>query len=112
MALCSPDVECCPGREWVEAGLVEPVYRGLAGYKLYVATVDQVWGGENYLTPREVIDAGDQVLLVADGDMRAQASGVPLQQEFALLCTLRHGLTAKAQEYYSHAEGRRVIGVS
>jgi hypothetical protein len=43
--------------------------------------------------------------------MRGQASGVPLQQEFALLCTLRHGLNATAQEYYSRAEALRLIGV-
>jgi ketosteroid isomerase-like protein len=111
LALCTPDYEYRPGHEWVEAGLVEPVYRGATGYRQYVASVDQVWGGENYLTPREVIDAGDRLLLLADGDMRGQASGVPLRQEFALLCTLRHGLNATAQEYYSHAEARRLIGV-
>jgi ketosteroid isomerase-like protein len=111
MASCTPDHEYRPAREWVEAGLVEPVYRGFAGYKRYVTTVDQVWGGENYLTPREVIDAADRLLVLTDGDMRGQASGVPLRQEFALLCTLRHGLNATAQEYYSHAEALRVIGV-
>jgi ketosteroid isomerase-like protein len=111
-ALCDPEFEYRPGRQWVEAGLTEASYRGLEGYRRYVASVDQVWAGENRLTPREVFDLGDHVLVLADGDMRAQASGVPLSQEFALLCTLRAGRTISAQEYYDHAEALRSVGIA
>ena len=54
-----PEFEYLPGRAWVEAGLVEPRYRGLEGYRSYIASVDEVWGGENYLTEVEVIDLGE-----------------------------------------------------
>ena len=84
----------------------------MSGYRRYVANADQVWAGQNWLTPRELVDLGDRLLILADGDMRAQGSGVPLSQEFALLCTLKRGLTITAQEYYDHAEALRVVGLS
>jgi ketosteroid isomerase-like protein len=112
VAFCAPEFEYCPGRQWVEAGLTEASYCGLEGYRRYVASVDQVWAGENRLTPREVIDLGDRVLMLADGDMRAQASGIPLSQEFALLCTLEGGRPVKVQEYYDHAEALRSAGIA
>ena len=78
-------------------------YRVEEGALLTVATLE----GE----PGKEVTFGD-VLLLADGDMRAQGSGVPLSQEFALLCTLKGGLTITAQEYYDHAEALRVVGLS
>jgi ketosteroid isomerase-like protein len=108
---CHPEFEYHPGREWVEAGLVEPCYRGLEGYRTYLAGVDEVWGGENYLKPVELIDLGDQMLLLADGTMRAQASGVPLTQVFALVSTLRDGRLIHFQEYYDHDEALEAVGL-
>ena len=37
-----PECEYLPGREWIEAGLVEPCYRGPDGYRRYVATTSEV----------------------------------------------------------------------
>jgi ketosteroid isomerase-like protein len=98
------DFEYVPARAWVEAGMVDPCYRGLDGYRHYVATVDEVWGGENYLALMDVIDEGEQVLLLAHGSMRAQASGVPWSESFALLLTYGDGRVIRAREYYDHAE--------
>ena len=105
VAGCDPRFEYRPERAWVQAGLVEPCYRGLASYRSYVATVDEVWGGENYLTPLELIDAGDRMLLLAEGEMRAQASGVPLAESFALLTTLSNGRPRVMQALVSAAIG-------
>jgi ketosteroid isomerase-like protein len=112
VAYCHPDFDYRPARRWVEAGLVEESYRGLEDYKRYVATVDQVWGGENYLYPREVIDFGDRVMVLADGTMRGQASGVPLNGEFAMLCALKDGRTIRAEEFYDHEEALALVGLS
>jgi ketosteroid isomerase-like protein len=106
-----PEFEYHPGREWVEAGLVEPCYRGLEGYGRYLAGVDEVWGGENYLKPVELIDLGDRLLLLADGTMRAKASGVPLSQVFALVSTMRDGRIVHMQEYYDHDEALEAVGL-
>jgi ketosteroid isomerase-like protein len=106
-----PEFEYHPGHEWVEAGLVEPCYRGVEGYRRYVATVDEVWGGENYLKPVELIDLGDRLVALADGTMRAQVSGVSLSEAFALVSTLRDGRSIHIQEYYDHAEALEAVGL-
>lgn len=106
-----PEFEYHPGREWVVAGLVEPCYRGLQGYRRYIAGVDEVWGGQNHLTPVELIDVGDRVVILAHGQMRAQGSGVPLSEAFALVSTLERGIVVRLQEYYDHAEALAAIGV-
>jgi ketosteroid isomerase-like protein len=107
-----PDAEYRPDRAWVQAGLVEPSYRGPEGYRTYVATVDEVWGGENYLTPLEVIDLGDRVVTLARGRMRAQASGVPLTEDYALVSTFAGGgWFATHEEYYDHAAALRAVGL-
>jgi ketosteroid isomerase-like protein len=105
------EFEYHPGRTWVEAGLVEPCYRGLEGYRKYVATVDEVWGGENYLKPVELIDLGERIVMLADGSMRAQASGVALTEAFALVSTLKDGRAIRHQEYYDHDEALEAVGL-
>ena len=107
-----PDFEYLPGRVWVEAGLVEPCYRGLEGYREYMAGVDEVWGGENHLKPLELIDLGERIVILADGSMRAQASGVPLSETFASVSTLKDGRLVRTQEYYDHAEALEAVGLS
>jgi uncharacterized protein len=56
------------------------------------------------LKPSELIDLGDRLVLLADGRMRAQASGVPLAEAFALVSTIEDGKFVHHQEYYDHAE--------
>jgi ketosteroid isomerase-like protein len=109
---CHPDFEYHPARKWVEAGLVEPCYRGLAEYRKYLAGVDEVWGGHNHLTPTELIDLGDRLVMLSTGTMRARASGVPLTEPFALVSTLKDGRSFKFQEYYDHAEALEAVGLS
>jgi hypothetical protein len=106
-----PEFEYLPGRAWVEAGLVESCYRGLEGYRSYIASVDEVWGGENYLRPVELIDLGERIVVLADGSMRAQVSGVPLTEAFASVSTLKDGLVIHNQEYYDHAEALKAVGL-
>ncbi len=59
----------------------------LEGYSAYVAATAEVFGTENYFDPVEVIDMGTRVVLLAQARMRAQASGVPLTEEFAYVMT-------------------------
>jgi ketosteroid isomerase-like protein len=106
-----PDFEYRPGDEWVRAGLAEASYKGVEGYRRYVASTAEVWGGENYLRPVELIDLGDRVVILAEGTMRAQASGVPLNQSFALVTTLRDGRPLSHQEYYDHDEALTAVGL-
>jgi ketosteroid isomerase-like protein len=107
-----PEFEYHTGREWARSGLVEPCYRGLEGYRKYVAATNEVWGEENQLRPVELIDLGERIVMLADGRMRAQASGVPLTEAFALVTTLEDGRTVRLHEYYDHAEALEAVGLS
>src|SRR3954471_16725053 len=99
-----PEFEYYTARHFVDAGVLEACYRGLEGYRQYVATTDEVWGGEVYLKPIELIDLGDRLAMLANVPMRAQISGVSLTEAFALVLTVREGRVTRLQEYYDHAE--------
>jgi ketosteroid isomerase-like protein len=107
-----PEFEYLPDRQWVEAGLAEPSYRGAEGYRRFIAMASEVWGEENRLRPLEVIDVGDQFLVLADVSMRAQSSGVPLTQPWGAVCTLRNGMVIRLEEHFDHARALGAVGLS
>ena len=67
-----PDWEFHPARELVEAGLLEPCYRGPAGYRDFVSSWFQVWGADARIDSVELIDLGDR-LVVARGRAHARS---------------------------------------
>jgi ketosteroid isomerase-like protein len=72
----------------------------------------EVWGGENYIKPVEVIDLGERIVLLAHVPMRAQASGVSLTEAFAYIATVKDGRVIHLQEYFDHAEALEAAGLS
>jgi hypothetical protein len=48
-----PDWEFHPAREVVEAGLVEPCYRGSAGYRQYLSSWFEAWGANARVQPTD-----------------------------------------------------------
>jgi ketosteroid isomerase-like protein len=100
----SRDFEYRPARRWAESGLIDECYRGLEGYRRYVAATAEVFGAENHFYPVEVIDMGSHAVLLADTAMRAQASGVPLTEKFAYVMTFERGTIIRLEEYYDHDE--------
>jgi ketosteroid isomerase-like protein len=106
-----PDLEYYPYREFVEAGLAEPVYRGPSGYRAYIEATYDVWGTEVRLEPTELIDLGDRLVLLADMPMRAQASGVSLAQTYAGVMTLKDGRVIRTDDFLDHAEALKAVGL-
>jgi ketosteroid isomerase-like protein len=106
-----PEFEYRPARSWVEAGFFEPCYRGLEGYREYVAITAEVFGGEVYFKPVEVVDLGKRIVVLAKVPMRAQASGVQLTEAFAYVLTLKDGQVISLQEYYDHSEALAAAGL-
>jgi ketosteroid isomerase-like protein len=106
-----PEFEYHPARKFVEAGMLEPSYRGLEGHKRYVATTAEVFASEVYMKPTELIDAGDRMAVLADVPMRAQASGIELTEKFALVSTIRDGLIWRIDEYYDMDEALAAVGL-
>jgi ketosteroid isomerase-like protein len=109
---CHPAFEYRPAQNLVDAGLVEPCYRGLSGYRAYVSEAAEVWGTETRFEPSELIDLGDQLVVLADAPLRAQSSGVPLTLEFAYVVTVEDGRISRYQEFHDHAEALEAVGLS
>jgi len=106
------DFEMNPPREYVEVGFFEPSYRGPDGFRKYVATWSDVLGPELGVVPAELIDLGDRIVLLADLDGRAQASGVPFTGKIATVSTLKRGRATRVQTYLDHAEALEAVGLS
>jgi ketosteroid isomerase-like protein len=107
-----PDLEYRPYREFVEAALTEPFYRGPSGYIDYITATYEVWSDGVKLYPTELIDLGDRLVLLADMPMQAQASGVALSEKYASIMTLRDGKVAHVQDYLNQAEALEAVGLS
>ena len=75
-------------------------------------TTAEVYAGEVYVQPTELIDLGDRFVILAEAPMRAQASGVPLTEAWALVGTVRDGRVMSYQEYFDHAEALEAVGLS
>ncbi len=106
-----PRLEYYPYREFVEAGLAEPCYRGPAGYRAYITATYEVWGTEVLLYPTELIDMGDQLVLLADMPMRAQASGIPLAEQYGTVATLQDGMIVSQRDFLNQAEALAAAGL-
>ena len=106
-----PDIEYYPYREFIEAGLVEPCYRGAAGYRAYIEATRDVWGDDVRLFPTEVVDLGDRLVLLADMPMRAQGSGIALAETYACVSTLKDGRLVRQQDFLSQAEALAAVGL-
>ena len=105
------DFEYRPARELIDAGLIEPCYRGPSGYRAYVAAAAEAWGTETRFEPTELIDLGDRAVVLADAPLRGQASGVPLTVNFAYVSTLQDGRVIRQQEFHDHAEALEAVGL-
>jgi hypothetical protein len=105
------DLEYYPYREFVEAGLAEPCYRGPSGYRDYINGTNEVWGADVRLEPTELIDLGDQMVLLADMPMRAQASGVALTEKYACVSTLKNGLVIRQQDFLEQTLALQEVGL-
>jgi ketosteroid isomerase-like protein len=105
------DAEYYPYREFVEAGLAEPSYRGPEGYRAYIVDTQDVWGDDVRLFPTEVIDLGDRVVLLADMPMRARGSGIALAETYACVTTLKDGRVIRQQDFLTQAEALESVGL-
>jgi ketosteroid isomerase-like protein len=106
-----PELRYYPYREFVEAGLAEPCYHGPSGYRAYIEATYDVWGKDVRLEPTALVDLGDRIVLLADMPMRAQASGIALDQSYAAVCTLKEGRVIRQQDYLDQTEALESVGL-
>ena len=106
-----PDCEHHPPREFVEAGLWEPCYRGREGYRRLMAGWSDI-GTHAQLEPTEFIDLGDRLVLLSE--MSASSShlaGVPITRSYASVLALKDGRAIRVTEYVDHAEALEAVGL-
>jgi ketosteroid isomerase-like protein len=63
------------------------------------------------VTVEEIIDAGDQVVVVAHHQGRGRASGVEVDTRFYEVYTLREGKVSRVDEYTERAEALEAAGL-
>ena len=105
----APDVETDLAFDPQDLGL-SAMRRGLAETEQALSEFDQIWGSWE-LEPAYILDLGDRVLNLGFQHARGQASGVPLDGEFAQLNTLREGLVMREQAWFRWEEGLRAAGL-
>jgi ketosteroid isomerase-like protein len=104
------DAEYHPPRELVENGVLEPVYRGHDGFRRFATEWLTAWG-EFRGEPRELIDAGHRLVVLADAIGRGQASGVPVRQPFSVVISFRRGIVVRERYFTSDSEAIEAAGL-
>jgi ketosteroid isomerase-like protein len=106
----APDVEFVFPAEMQKLGLEGP-FRGHQGRIEAIEKWNEAWGTTE-LEPAYLLDLGNRLLCLGFWRNRARASGVPLEQEYAQLVTVREGLIVHDQSFFSWDEGLRTAGLA
>jgi ketosteroid isomerase-like protein len=89
-----------------EAGVLQ----GLEAYGSYIEDWIQAFG-ELRVEPEELIDAGDQVVVVAHLTGRMKASDALVDMRLAIVYTVRNGKIVRGREYATRAEALKAVGL-
>jgi ketosteroid isomerase-like protein len=103
--LCHPDVEL----DWSRRLLDAEVLRGFGDLRRFFAEVDGIFE-EVVFEEDEVIDLGDDVLVVSTARFRGRASGVEVTAHGANLWTVREGKIARFRFFQSKADALEDLG--
>jgi ketosteroid isomerase-like protein len=107
LALCDPEVEDVPPRDWPES---DPTRGREAVWDLYVKN-NEIWG-EGAIKPVELIEAGDdRVVAHAQGDMQGQASGAAVAWSYWQMVTFRHGKLLRIEWFADRVEALEAVGL-
>lgn len=108
LSYAAPEIEWKPaGPAAVEAA----VYRGRDEVASGIAAVWETWGVFNF-HDGEWRDLGDSVLWLGRVQMRGTASGVELDQEFAVLGVMRGGKLIQVHTFVTRREALDAVGLA
>jgi ketosteroid isomerase-like protein len=86
------------------------VLQGLEAYGRYIEDWIQAFDGLR-VEPEELIDAGDQVAVVAHLTGRMKASDTEVDMRLGIVYTVRDGKIVRGREYATRAEAVKAIGL-
>lgn len=90
LALCSPEVENVPPREWPESRLT----RGRDVVWEFLTSNNDPWEASRY-EPSEVIEGDDKVVVHLTAEMRGKASGAEVAWSFWQVVTFHNGAVSR-----------------
>jgi len=106
-AVFDPDIEWRTRSDLPDTG----VYRGYAE----IGELNSSWADsfDDYqVEPRDLIDAGDHVVIPIVIRGRVKGTDVPVEQEEVWVATFREGRIVQVREYRTMSEAQEAIGVS
>jgi ketosteroid isomerase-like protein len=92
--LCSPDIEF----DWSRRLLDPTITRGFEGIRRFFEEVDDIFD-EIAFEEEEILEFGDEVLVVNTGRFRGRTSGVDVTARGAILWTIRAGKLVRFRFY-------------
>jgi ketosteroid isomerase-like protein len=107
LELADPEVEMHATVGGVEEGRIR---RGVEEIRRDYEMAEETWE-EHTIELEEVIDAGDQVVLLHREAMRGKSSGMDLELEAAVLIDFREGRIVRLQGYIDRAAALAAAGV-
>ena len=106
LGLLHPDIEYVN-----PPGAVEPgTRRGIAAYEDALRSIDEAFVDVR-IEVREIIDAGDQVVVLASYTARGRTSGAQRQHEDGYVWTVRDGKAVRFQWFNDPAKALKAVGL-
>jgi ketosteroid isomerase-like protein len=84
---------------------------GRAELPEFIDTFERSFAYES-MEPREILDAGDRVVVVVHQRGRGKLSGIEVEQTFAMVWTLRDGRAIRMDIYPTLQEALEAVGLS
>jgi ketosteroid isomerase-like protein len=107
LALCDPEVENIPPRDWPES---EPIRGREAVWDFYIETTS-LWDKRSF-EYTEIMEVGDDKIVAGlRQEVQGKASGVPVAVAFWQVVTFREGKVARFEFYSDRAAALKAVSL-
>ena len=107
-AVLHPEVEWHPYLGALEG----KIYRGPDAIRTMWSTLGESFGGTLQVEVRELIDCGEQVVVVVEARGTGSGSGAEVEQRWAQLVTMRDGLVGRVDPFPDRGAALEAAGLS